>query len=73
MTMKKIAITIQDDALAQVDSLVKEGVFPNRSKVIQAAVDGKLLDLQKVQLFTECMKLNKTEEQALAEGVGGVS
>jgi len=38
MAASKIAITIDDNMLKQIDILVKSKYFPNRSKAIQAAV-----------------------------------
>lgn len=70
--MKKIAITIDSDALCQIDSLVTEGLFPNRSKVFQAAIQDKLYHLQRTRLYIEAGKLNSNEEQAIAEGLGQI-
>jgi metal-responsive CopG/Arc/MetJ family transcriptional regulator len=39
MSTGKIAITIQEHLLDELDRLVKAGVFPNRSKALQEAVD----------------------------------
>lgn len=71
--MKKIAITIEEDALLQIDSIVKEGIFPNRSKVFQAAIQDKLIDLQRTRLYVQANNLNMNEEQAIAEGLGQTS
>ena len=70
MSMKKIAITVDENILLHLDSIVSEGLYPNRSKIIQAAIDDKLLNLQKTRLFVESAKLSKSEEQAIAEGLG---
>lgn len=70
MSMKKIAITLDKDALEQLDSIVSEGIFPNRSKIIQAAVQDKLASLQRTRLYIEAQKLSMVEEQAIAEGLG---
>jgi hypothetical protein len=42
-------------------------VFPNRSKAIQAAVEDKLIRLDKSRLAQECAKLDRAFEQTLAE------
>ena len=39
MASSKIAITIEDKFLKQLDNLVRSQVFPNRSKAIQKAVE----------------------------------
>lgn len=67
MPVSKIAITIDDKVLQQLDLLVKSGRFPNRSKAIQEAVAEKLNRLKKSRLARECAKLDPTHEQSLAE------
>jgi metal-responsive CopG/Arc/MetJ family transcriptional regulator len=67
MAASKIAITIDDKILKQIDILVKSKFFPNRSKAIQEAVSEKLLRLGKSRLAQECAKLNPEFEQSLAE------
>jgi metal-responsive CopG/Arc/MetJ family transcriptional regulator len=67
MSSIKIAITIQDHLLDRVDRLVKAGVFPNRSKVLQKAVEEKLSRFDRGRLARECAKLNKKFERSLAE------
>lgn len=53
-----------------IDSMVAEGLFPNRSKVIQDAVQDKLEDLQKLRLYGAVGQLNPAHEQQLADHVG---
>jgi metal-responsive CopG/Arc/MetJ family transcriptional regulator len=67
MAASKIAITIDDKILKQIDILVKSKYFPNRSKAIQEAVAEKLVRLEKSRLAQECSKLDPQFEQALAE------
>ena len=74
MGRAKIAITVDEHALAEIDQLVAEGVFANRSKAFEAAVQDRLARLNRSRLARECSKLNRTEEQALAdEGYVGES
>ena len=74
MGRAKIAITVDEHALAEIDQLVADGVFPNRSKAIEAAVQDRLARLHRSRLARECSKLNRVEEQALAEeGYAGES
>jgi Arc/MetJ-type ribon-helix-helix transcriptional regulator len=63
----KIAISIDRKALTRVDRLVKEGVFPSRSGLIQQAVAEKLARVDRGRLARECAKLDKRVEQALAD------
>jgi metal-responsive CopG/Arc/MetJ family transcriptional regulator len=67
MAASKIAITIDDNLLKQIDLMVKTRVFPNRSKAIQEAVAEKLKRLEKIRLAQECAKLDPEYEQNLAE------
>jgi Arc/MetJ-type ribon-helix-helix transcriptional regulator len=74
MGRAKIAITVDEQALAEIDRLVVEGVFPNRSKAIEAAVQERIARQSRSRLARECAKLDKAEEQALAdEGYSGES
>jgi Arc/MetJ-type ribon-helix-helix transcriptional regulator len=67
MSTTKIAITIQEHLLDQLDRLVRAGVFPNRSKALQEAVEEKLARLDRGRLSRECAKLDKKIERSLAE------
>ncbi len=67
MAASKIAITIDDKILKQLDSLVKLRRFPNRSKAIQDAVAEKLARLERSRLAQECAKLDPDFEHSLAE------
>ena len=67
MGTAKVAITIDDETLQKLDRLVKEHVFPNRSKAIQEAVQDKIRRLEKTRLATECSKLDPSYEKALAD------
>jgi metal-responsive CopG/Arc/MetJ family transcriptional regulator len=71
MSSAKIAITMDEGTLQQLDRLVKDRVFPNRSQAIQAAVEEKLKKLLHNRLAQECQKLDPAAEKALAEeGLG---
>jgi metal-responsive CopG/Arc/MetJ family transcriptional regulator len=67
MAASKIAITIDDKLLKQVDMLVRSNVFPSRSRIIQEAVAEKLRRLGKRRLARECARLDPEFEQTLAE------
>jgi len=67
MAASKIAITIDDRMLKQIDILVKSKFFPNRSRAIQEAVAEKLARLEKSRLAQECAKLDSDFEQSMAE------
>jgi len=67
MSTIKITITIQEHLLDRLDRLVKAGVFPNRSKALQEAVQEKLARIDRGRLARECSKLKKKYERSLAE------
>jgi len=67
MSVSKVAITIDDSTLKQLDGLVKLRVFPNRSRAIQQAIAEKLMRLEKSRLARECAKLDPAFEQSLAD------
>ena len=67
MPTTKVAVTIDSDLIAQIDRLVASEVFANRSKAIQEALRDKLARLKKTRLARECAKLNRREEQSLAD------
>ncbi len=67
MAASKIAITIDNNTLKQIDVLVKSKLFPNRSRAIQEAIAEKLMRLEKRRLAQECAKLDPQFEQSFAE------
>jgi metal-responsive CopG/Arc/MetJ family transcriptional regulator len=66
MGRAKIAITVDEVALAEIDRLVREGVYANRSKAIEAAVQDRVERSRHSRLARESAKLDRSEEQALA-------
>ena len=71
MASIKVAVTIDEETLRQVDCLVNKKLFPNRSQAFQAALAEKLARVQRTRLATECAKLDPGLEQKLAEeGLG---
>jgi metal-responsive CopG/Arc/MetJ family transcriptional regulator len=67
MSTAKVAITLRDDLLEKLDSLVQSKIFPNRSRAVQEAVEEKLARMNRSRLARECAKLDPKYEQALAE------
>jgi metal-responsive CopG/Arc/MetJ family transcriptional regulator len=67
MATTKVAVTLDTETLAELDRLVAQHVFPNRSKAIQAALSDKLGRMRRNRLAREAAKLNPADEQALAE------
>lgn len=67
MAKSKLAITLDSNLLTEVDNLVKRRFFPNRSRIIEEAVEEKLARLKKDRLARECAKLDPGFERAVAE------
>ncbi|OGQ50797.1 MAG: CopG family transcriptional regulator [Deltaproteobacteria bacterium RIFCSPLOWO2_02_FULL_53_8] len=67
MTTAKIAISMDEQVLAKLDRLVKNHIFPSRSKAIQTAVCEKLEQVERSRLARECAKLDPKFEMAMAE------
>lgn len=67
MSTAKVAITLDENILRQLDRLVKNRVFENRSRAIQEAVREKLSRLERDRLARECAKLDRKFEQTMAE------
>jgi metal-responsive CopG/Arc/MetJ family transcriptional regulator len=67
MSVAKVTVSIEADLLKQLDRLVSERVFPNRSQAVDTAVKEKIARLNKTRLIRACEMLDPAEEQAFAE------
>jgi len=67
MRFSKVAISVEKETLEHLDRLVKDKVFPSRSRAIQEAIQEKLSRLERTRLAEECAKLDPVAEQALAD------
>lgn len=67
MGKEKIAITVDEEFINELDRLVKRHVFQNRSQAIQEAVSEKLLRMKRSRLSIECAKLDRVAEKTMAE------
>ena len=67
MSKTKIAITLDEDFISEIDRLIKKHIFLNRSQAIQEAVKEKLQKMKKSRLAEECSKLVPSFEKAMAE------
>ena len=71
MPVAKIAVSLDQKVVHRLDGLVRKGLFPNRSKAIQAALENQLSRLDRSRLALECAKLDPRKERELAEeGMG---
>jgi Arc/MetJ-type ribon-helix-helix transcriptional regulator len=66
MATAKVAISLDQSVLKKLDSLVKQGVFENRSSAIQEALSDRLKLVTRQQFEQECLKLSQDEEKDLA-------
>jgi Arc/MetJ-type ribon-helix-helix transcriptional regulator len=67
MGSAKVAISLDEGLLRVVDRWVKQGRYPNRSQAIQAALREKMERWKRTRLAEELAKVNREEEQALAD------
>ncbi|MBI3610361.1 MAG: ribbon-helix-helix protein, CopG family [Nitrospirae bacterium] len=67
MPTAKIAITLDDEIVKEIDRWVRERRYPNRSKAIAEAVKERMARWRKTRLIEEAAKLDPKEEKALAE------
>jgi Arc/MetJ-type ribon-helix-helix transcriptional regulator len=67
MSKMKIAVTLESALVAELDALVEQRRFPNRSQALESALAEKLERLGRVRLARECAKLDPAEERGLAD------
>lgn len=67
MPTTKVAITLDEEILEEIDRLVKEKKYPNRSKAIQDAIKYRLEKWRKTRMVEEAQKFDPDEEKAMAE------
>ncbi|MBI5026012.1 MAG: ribbon-helix-helix protein, CopG family [Nitrospirae bacterium] len=67
MSKTKIAITLDEKFVEEIDHLVDRHLFQNRSQAIQDAVEEKLSKMKRTRLAKECAKLDRAFEKAMAD------
>jgi metal-responsive CopG/Arc/MetJ family transcriptional regulator len=67
MGKEKIAITLDKEFIGELDRLVSEQIFQNRSQAICEAVREKLARMKRSRLSAESAKLDPDFEKAIAE------
>ena len=69
--VRKIAVTLDQRTVADLDRWVKEGKYPNRSRALQSAVNILSEREKRTRLVRELAKIDPKEEKQLAEqGLG---
>jgi Arc/MetJ-type ribon-helix-helix transcriptional regulator len=71
--VRKIAVTLEKETVAELDRWVREGKYPNRSRALQSAVDLLAERDRRRRLARELAKLDRREEQRMADEGLGVS
>ena len=67
MSTTRIAISLEKGLLSQIDEMVSQQLFPNRTDAIQKAVKEMLSRLNRNRLALECSNLDPDFERALAD------
>ncbi len=67
MPKSKIAISLDETILMQLDLLVQQGVFPNRSQALEIALKDKIERMERGRLAREAAKLDPHFEKSLAD------
>ncbi len=67
MSKEKIAITLDEHSIGELDRLVEKHVFQSRSQAIQEAVSEKLLRMKRTRLAEESAKLEPALERAISD------
>lgn len=65
--VQKIAVTLDQRTVADLDRWVREGKYPNRSRALQSAVDLLSEREKRTRLARELARLDPDEEKRLAE------
>lgn len=69
--VQKIAVTLDQRTVADLDRWVREGKYPNRSRALQSAVNLLNEREKRTRLVRELAKIDPLEEKQLAgEGLG---
>jgi len=69
--VRKIAVTLDQSTVADLDRWVREGRYPNRSRALQSAVDLLSEREKRTRLARELARIDPIEEKRMAEqGLG---
>jgi len=67
MATARITVRLARETIEELDRLVQAGLFHDRSRAVQEAVDERLTRLTRDRLARECAKLDPEEERRIAE------
>lgn len=72
--VRKVAVTLDEKTVRDLDRWVREGRYANRSRALQTAVDLLIEREKRTRLARELAKLDPKEERRMAEeGLGDAS
>ena len=71
--VRKIAVSLDDKTVRELDRWVAEGRFPNRSRALQRAADLLRKREKRERLARELAKIDPEEERALADEALGAA
>jgi Arc/MetJ-type ribon-helix-helix transcriptional regulator len=63
----KVAVTLDERFVRELDRWVRERKYPSRSGAIQAAVDARSQRQRRLRIAREAAKIDPAEEQAMAD------
>ncbi len=69
--VRKLAVTLDERAVTDLDRWVRDGRYPNRSRAVQAAVELLAEREKRSRLARELAKLDPIEEQRMADDALG--
>ena len=67
MSTKKITVTLQENVVERLDSLVKNHHHKSRSKAVQIAINDYLKNMEKQKMYAQIDKMDLEEEMQVAE------
>ena len=73
LMVRKTAVTLEKETVAELDRWVREGKYLNRSHALQSAIDLLAERDRRWRLARELAKLDRREEQRMAEEGFGAS
>ena len=71
--VRKIAVSLEEETVREIDRWVAEGRFPSRSRALQSAAELLRGRERKERLARELAKIDPEEERALADEALGAA
>jgi metal-responsive CopG/Arc/MetJ family transcriptional regulator len=68
MATKNITITVEENLLKRSDGIVSQGIYPNRSRLIEDAIAAKLKELDEKFIGAQAALLDPSDAEEWFEG-----